>query len=123
MNLEHQHQKAVMQWANFQIGRYPELGLLFAIPNGGARDPRVGAKLKAEGVKAGVPDLCLPVARGGFNALYLELKQGRNKATPEQLWWHESLRANGNAAFVVHGWESATQHIADYLEGRIVKQS
>jgi hypothetical protein len=119
VNLEHQHQKAVIQWANIQIGRYPELGLLFAIPNGGARDPRTGAKLKAEGVKAGVPDLCLPVARGGFHALYLELKQGKNKATPEQFWWLESLRAQGNAAFVVVGWEEATTRLGDYLEGRI----
>ena len=62
---EHQEQKALIQWARLNQQRFPELDLLFAIPNGGLRNIRVARKLKSEGVKPGVSDLFLPVARKG----------------------------------------------------------
>ena len=52
-------------------------GLIFAIPNGGQRNVIVAAKLKAEGVLSGVPDLCIPIAKKGYNGLYIELKNGK----------------------------------------------
>ena len=73
---EHQEQCAVVQWAALQHGRYPELALLYAIPNAGAGAQRGQAgKMKAEGVKPGVPDLCLPVRRGKCSGLYIEMKR------------------------------------------------
>ena len=68
---ESQEQQALFSWAEYAKGLHPELGLLYHIPNGGKRDKLEAARLKLEGVKAGVPDLCLPVARGGA--------QGRQK--------------------------------------------
>ena len=62
---EHQEQAALFRWAWFAQVKHPALALLYAIPNGGHRHKAVAARMKAEGVKAGVPDLCLPVARGG----------------------------------------------------------
>ena len=60
-------QETLFNWAQYQYARYPELELLYHIPNGGKRDARTAANLKRQGVKAGVPDLHLPVALGGPN--------------------------------------------------------
>ena len=67
-NEEHRIQAALFKWARYSAAETPVLRLMFAIPNGGARDAITGAILKAEGVKPGVPDVFLPVASGPFHA-------------------------------------------------------
>lgn len=91
-------QETLFNWAQYQYARYPELELLYHIPNGGKRDARTAANLKRQGVKAGVPDLHLPVARGGYNGLYIELKVGSNKPTQLQKKWLSSLNKQGYLA-------------------------
>ena len=59
---EHAHQVALFDWANLHLGRMPELAAMYAIPNGGARSKATAGKLKAEGVKAGVPDIVPAIA-------------------------------------------------------------
>lgn len=115
---EHAEQAALMRWAMFARARLPELALLYAIPNGGHRHKATAARLKAEGVKRGVPDVCLPVSRGGIHGLYVELKTERGKPTPEQLGWIRALRRQGYAACVCRGWEQARAAIENYLAGR-----
>jgi hypothetical protein len=88
---------------------------MFAIPNGGHRVKAVAAKLKAEGVRAGVPDICLPSPRGEYKGLYLELKAGDNKPTEEQRKWLEHLGNVGYFATWCTGWEAARDVIVDYL--------
>lgn len=112
---EHAEQAALFRWAEFARARLPELALLYAVPNGGHRHKATAVRLKAEGVKRGVPDLCLPVARAGAHGLYIELKTERGKATPEQLGWIRALRRQGYVAEVCHGWESARSMIEHYL--------
>jgi hypothetical protein len=112
-NLEHQHQVALFNWAAYD--KRPELKLLYAVPNSGKRDGRQGAWMKAEGLKAGVPDIVLPVAWGGYHALYIELKVGKNKPTPEQAEWLKRLYGAGNKATVCYGWDSAKETIERYL--------
>jgi hypothetical protein len=112
---EHAEQAALFRRAEFARPRLPELALLHAIPNGGHRHKATAARLKAEGVKRGVPDVCLPVARNGAHGLYIELKTERGKPTPEQLGWIRALRRQGFAAEVCHGWESARSMIEHYL--------
>lgn len=115
---EHVEQSLLFQWMGHATGRYPELALAYAIPNGGHRSKAVAGKLKAEGVKSGVPDLCLPVARGSYHALYVEMKAGpTSRVQPSQADWHAKLRAEGNAVRVCYGWESARQTILAYLVG------
>ena len=76
--------------------RWPELRLLHAIPNGGKRDIRTAAMLKAEGVKPGVPDICLPVPRGGKHGLYIELKRRKGGTVSKaQEAWIRALMAQG----------------------------
>lgn len=70
-------QQCLFRWAEFASGKYPELRLMYHIPNGGARSKATAGRLKAEGVKAGVPDICLPVSRDGYHGLYIELKRER----------------------------------------------
>lgn len=115
---EANEQEALFRWASFLRGHYPELDMLYHIPNGGSRNRIEAANLKRQGVKAGVPDLCLPVASGKYHGLYIELKYGRNKPSDYQKQWLSALRAQGYAAEVCYGWEQAAEIITKYLEMR-----
>lgn len=94
----------------------PELSLLFHVPNGGKRSKTTAVRLKMEGVKAGVPDLFLPVARGGFYGLFIEMKAGKNKTTQKQEEWLAALGAQGYCAQVCYGFEEARDAILKYLD-------
>ena len=118
MQREAAEQEALFRWAAWMENRYPELGLLFHIHNGGSRDRREAAKLKAQGVKPGVPDLFLPVARNGFHGLWIELKAGTGKASANQLQWIGDLCEQGYQAVVCWGWEQARKTIELYLGGK-----
>ena len=113
---ESQEQKLLFQWAQYSRQMFPDLELLFHVPNGGKRDKREAISLKREGVKAGVPDLILPVARGEYFGLYIELKVGRNKPSVLQLEWIEKLKQQGYFVKVCYGWIEASEVIKSYLE-------
>lgn len=115
---EAQHQGNVFKWAKQPAVRaeYPELKLLYHIKNetmGGATQVAID---KAQGVKKGVPDLHLPVARGKYHSLYIEMKTEKGKTSPEQDWWIPELAAQGNFCEVCHGWESAVRVLRWYLD-------
>ena len=112
---EHDEQVALFEWAALHQGRYPELGLLFAIPNGGKRDKVTAMQLQREGVKPGVPDVCLPAPGEGWHGLFIELKYGRNTTTDKQNEWLERLTEQGYLAVVCYGWQEAADVIRDYL--------
>ena len=108
-------QERVINWTRAYVNKYPELNLLYHIPNGGSRNKLEAQNLKAQGVKAGVPDLCLPVARGNFHGLYIEMKYGKNKTTDKQRYWLAELKEQGYETAVCYGAEEAMDKIADYL--------
>jgi len=109
-------QRTLMKWVELREAALPELELLYAIPNGARRDKITGAQLKASGVRRGVPDLCLPVARGGYHGLYIELKRcGSGVVSPKQRWWLDQLRKQGFRTEVCYGWLDARQIIEGYL--------
>lgn len=115
---EAEEQRALFDWARLQSGKYPALRYLYHVPNGGRRDAREAAMLKAEGVRAGVPDLFLPAARGGYHGLYIELKRRASGAlSPEQEDWIAYLSAAGYRAVCCHGWEAAAVEIVRYMGG------
>lgn len=124
-HIEHQHQVALIHWARhvrLEPGADIKPGAfiadyLLAIPNGGKRDAREGARLKAEGVKAGVSDLLLPIRRGGYAGLWLELKAPGEKPTATQVTWLDRMETGGYFATWVDSWEKAAQVITDYLDG------
>jgi hypothetical protein len=112
---EDEAQEMLFERIQYQLGRYPELKLLYHIPNGGKRDKGTAVKLYRQGVKAGVPDLHLPVARGGYHGLYIELKVGKNKTTEKQKEWIAELNKQGYLAIVCYGWEEAAEQLINYL--------
>lgn len=113
---EDTEQITLMHWAQMQYGRHPELRLLFAIPNGGSRNKIEAAKLKAMGVKAGVSDLFLPVPRGRYAGLWIEMKRlTGGRATKEQREWLAEMTRQGYAAHICKGWKAAAEVIQNYL--------
>ena len=117
--LEDAEQRAIFQWAAMETAARPELGLLYAIPNGGKRAIKTAVALKKQGVKRGVPDMCLPVPRGGFNGLYIELKRVKGgTVSDEQREWIAALNTQGYKAIICHGAEEAIEQIRGYLNGQ-----
>lgn len=110
------HQEALFQWAQLNAQQLPELEYLHHVPNGGKRDKATAVALKRQGVKAGVPDICLPVARNGFHGLYIELKAGKNTATQNQKRWLNFLNSQGYKAVICYGWQQAKDEIVNYLK-------
>lgn len=88
---------------------------IFAIPNGGSRNKLEAANLKRQGVKAGVPDLFVPVAKKGYHGLFIEMKFGKNKTTANQDKWLSLLENNGYCTFVCYGFDSAVKALDWYF--------
>ena len=112
---EHTEQAALFEWAAWNQNKDAALNMLYAVPNGGKRDIATAKRLKAEGVRAGVPDVFLPVARMGYHGFYIELKVGKNKTSAEQNAWLEALKAEGYMVDVSYGWQEAAHKITRYL--------
>lgn len=126
------HQSALFCWAQQNTNIYPQLRWMFAIPNGGYRDKITAGKLRATGVKSGVPDICLPILskiwnkelnNGRYYGLYIELKRPNSvgkrqgKTFSEQDNWRDFLISQGYRVEVCYGWEQARDVIINYLEG------
>ena len=114
-------QEAIFSWCDINRNKYPELRLLHNIPNGGQRNKSTAIALKRQGVKAGVPDLMLPVARAGYHGLYIELKKEdkTNKTTALQKQWLTDLAEQGYFTAVCYGYDEAVQTLKDYLESEV----
>ena len=110
----------LFEWAAVMVGKYPELAWLYHVPNGGSRNGAEAGKFQAMGVKRGVPDVALDVARGGFHGLRIEMKRRRGgRLSDEQREWIEHLNAEGYRAVVCEGWEAAAKAIEIYLKGGV----
>ena len=112
---EADEQSAFFRWLAFAANGDKRLALFYHIPNGGSRNKAEAARLKAQGVRAGVPDLCLPVACGGYHGLYIEMKVGKNIATEEQKQWLRAHRKQGHYTAVCYGWQAAKAAVDDYF--------
>lgn len=98
-----------------------QLDYMFAIPNGGLRHKATAGRLKATGVKSGVPDVMLPVSVGKWLGLFVELKRKKGgRVSDEQKHWIRALTSNGYRAYVCEGWRHAAESIQYYLEGKDV---
>lgn len=121
---EHDEQVAVMDWIFMNTNKYPELDLVFSVPNGArlasGRDKRLAAiranYLKAEGMRPGAPDLVIPSPRGGYHGMFLEMKAmgGTLKENQEQ-FIVEAERYNYFCA-VAYGADEAIEILQHYLE-------
>lgn len=109
---EHEEQVTLFTW--FRM-RYAGM-LMYAIPNGGARSSITGARLRDEGVLAGVPDIFLPCPSGGKHGLYIEMKRQKGgRVSAPQKAVMQALRMQGYEVAVCHGWQEARGCIEQYL--------
>lgn len=131
---ENEEQAHLFREAALHVDQYPELALIFSIPNGSYKSGSAQRIFKATGLKRGVPDLMLPCHRPRANpaaattdkhplatyaGLFLEIKRTRGGVvSPEQAGWIANLEAQGYRACVCYGWEAAWDLIVRYLEGR-----
>lgn len=126
---EHVEQVALFRMAALHAEKIPELGFLYAVPNGRKRHISEGIKLKAEGVKPGYPDIGLdvPKYRAVTNAVYAEdcLYHGlriemkapgrRGTVSDTQITWHLWLKAQRYYVAVCDTWQQAWNEIVRYL--------
>ena len=84
------------------------------IPNEGKRSLSYAARMKRMGLRSGFPDLLVPLARGGYHGLFIEMKYGKNKTTKEQKEWLERLSAEGYACAVCYNAAEAIKTIENY---------
>ena len=105
---EHFEQRELVRWfrQTFKGVR------IFAIPKGGVRSLSTAAKLKAEGVSSGVPDLCVPAWR-----LWVEMKRVKGGSlSAEQKDWILYLEGVKHWCIVGKGAEDARQKILAFKE-------
>ena len=114
---EHGDQVALFRYLDLIEPIWPELiRSIHAIPNGGKRGKLTAAKLKQEGVKAGIPDICVPLASQGYSCLRIELKRvDGGRISPEQRKRAEDLGSLGNLVVFSFGLEAAARTIVDYV--------
>jgi hypothetical protein len=96
---------------------YPDLRYLFSTLKGVRLPIGLAKKAKAAGNKRGVPDIWLPVRRGKYAGLVIELKHGDNKPSDEQLDWLKFLNSQGFCAALAWGADEAISLIERYLDG------
>lgn len=111
-NEEHRLQVECVKWFRYA---YPT-SLIYAIPNGGLRNIKTAAALKAEGVTAGIPDLFVASAKGCFHGCYVEMKNGKRGVVSElQKEKMEQLSAEGYKCYVCRSFEEFTNDINEYM--------
>lgn len=119
LRTEDTEQQAVIQWARLCSEKWPALKLLHHIPNGGSRNKGEASKLKRMGVLAGVPDLHLPVARAGYNGLYIEMKYGDGRLLASQKEFLIRAARFNNYCAVCYTAEDAIAVLQNYLDHRV----
>lgn len=114
---EHTEQVRFFELVDLYASKHPELELVFAVPNGGHRNKTVAAKLKAEGVRAGYPDIACDVARHGYHGLRIELKRsdGGKGLSKEQAGWFTALSEQGYLCHMACGCQGAWDVLCWYL--------
>jgi hypothetical protein len=112
---EHRIQCACIKLFRYLYPHY----IVYAIPNGGQRNAIVAAKLKAEGVLAGIPDIHIPMARNGYHSLYIEMKNGKKGTiSDKQKDMIEKLKAEGNKVVVCRSVEEFEKEIKEYFNSK-----
>ncbi len=113
---EHKAQAQLIKMADKASVKYPELALLNGSLNGVRLTIGQAKKAKASGMRRGYPDLFLPVGRKGYFGLFIELKVGKNRTTPDQKGWLKALKEQGYYCSVCYGTLEAWDEIINYLE-------
>ena len=113
-HLEDKEQAALFKWAAY----FPVLRWMFAVPNGGYRNKPEAARLKRQGVKAGVSDICLPIPMNPYHGLFIEMKRsdGKGALTDNQKAFQSHMELQGYKCVVCEGFEAAIKVIKEYAK-------
>ena len=110
---ESQIQHDCVRWFRLQ---YPSLALmLFAVPNGGKRDEKTGARMKYEGAISGVSDLILLIPKKGYASLCIEMKKPEGKQSKNQRKWQREAEKYRNKYAVCHSLQEFMNEVNSYL--------
>lgn len=115
---ESQIQQRIVKWWALEAAqrKLPE-GLLMAFPLQAQRSKANGSRMKAEGMRAGTPDMFLAVPVGKYHGLWIELKRPTGRIAPSQKTMLGELDAQGYAAYASYGFDAAVKLIMGYLAG------
>jgi len=97
--------------------RYPDAYWVYHTPLGGFRAKRTAVHMKRMGTKPGIPDILLPLIRGQYNGLAIEMKYGKNKPTVQQHRWLTHLATQRWLVYVENDWMVCASRIVGYLGG------
>lgn len=112
---EQKEQIKFIKWVRKHEEKRPDLRKIFAIPNGGFRHWKVARDMKAEGQRSGVWDICLFAARGGYTALWIEMKYGSNGLSKNQKIMRDLFIEEGALCVVCYSSDSAIVEVEEYL--------
>lgn len=115
---EHQEQVAFFKIAALYAVTDPRWSCIYAVPNAAKRSPRQGKWMKDEGMKAGVPDICVTVAASGYHGLYIEMKTKTGRLTDSQKMWIDRLKKQGYLALVARGCDDALDIVRRYFDDK-----
>ena len=111
VNSEHIEQVTFVNWFKLQ---YPR-GVIFAIPNGELRAISVAQRLRAEGVKSGVPDLCCIFPNSAI--VWVEMKKSKGgTVSKEQKEVHALFESMGQTVIIGKGWEDAKEKLQIHIK-------
>lgn len=126
---EHKIQAQTIELCNQFAVKYPQLSLVFAIPNGawfaGNNRYALYNKYLAEGLKAGVPDIHLPAPNYSKtkHGLFIEFKAKGRTTSKQQDWWLDELVKVGNETVVCYSSTDAFEYIICYLTGKSLSEN
>ena len=117
-HLESAHQQQVIEWARMasRSAKYPMLEMLHCSLNGVKLTKTQAVIAKSQGMLSGVPDLFLPVTRGKYHGLYIEMKHGSNTLTDNQKKFLQNAANVGFAVSVCYSAQEAIKRIEDYYK-------
>lgn len=115
---EEREQSLVYRWSTKQSVREACQGIewLYHCPNGGKRDKVTANKLKAMGVKKGIPDLQLNLVRKGYNGIAIEMKDPNGRLEPEQKECIKHYMAQNWLVYVCYSAVEAHAALCNYFD-------
>lgn len=118
-DLEHHEQVILFKWIEQYAGSHMLWNNIFAIPNGGHRHVSVATKLKAEGVRRGVPDIFCAAPTERHAGLFIEMKIKPNRPSKNQKEWLARLEDAGYRTEVCYSFEEAHSIISSHMRQAI----
>lgn len=116
---EYSEQVELFKWARLvKTPLGPLSNYMFAIPNEGKRSHQTAARLKAQGLRPGIPDVMIALPMNGKPGLFIEMKRQKgSKVSDNQKRWLDRLSRAGYVTAVALGFEQAREIVERYLEG------